>query len=97
MLYMNDFDIEEAMRRWGSHPVLSRATRFLSEHAEQTNMHSDGWSSWRAPVLAARKLQELIQRGDPLTTESAYLKALVPIKAFYTRKGNAAGMKIPQA
>lgn len=95
MIYMNDFDIEEAVRRWESNPVLSRATRFLSAHAEQTNLHSDGWAHWSAPVKAAKNLQELIQRGDPSTTESAYLKALTPIKAFYTKRGKAAGMEFP--
>jgi len=61
---------------------------------EQTNEHSDGWAYWSAPLKAADKLMTLIESGD--ATEAQYKSALSPIKAFYTRRGNAAGMTFPQ-
>jgi hypothetical protein len=37
---------------------------------------------------------ELIERGQ--ATRAELIKALVPIKAFMTRRGNAAGMTLPK-
>ena len=94
MLYMNDFDIAIATQRNADHPVLSRATAFLVEFRDEVNSHSDGWPYWSAPLKAARKLMELVQSDD--ATEDQLIAALSPIKAFYTRRGNAAGMKFPE-
>jgi hypothetical protein len=108
MLFMNEYEIEDAARRYERHPVLGRATRFLKAHMDEVNSHSDGWPYWRPPVDAARQLITLIQaaqanernqhtnRPQVEITERALLKALTPIKSFYTRRGNAAGMTMPK-
>lgn len=94
MLFMNDSDIEQACARYRHHAVLGPASRFLSQLADETNQHSDGWCYWPLPCRAARKLQELIQAGGNPTQEQLQ-RALVPIKSFYTRRGNKAGMQWP--
>ena len=96
MRYMNNYDIERALRRYGSHPILGPATRTLANLAEWTNSHSDGWAYWPKPCRAAARLMELIE-GDGTyfyaeaiegnITVREYRKALVPIKAFRTRQG----------
>jgi hypothetical protein len=95
MLYMNDFDIFQAVERHLNHPVLSKATRFLVAFKQEVDSHSDGWAYWRPPVQAAAKLMTLVQGAD--ATEAQYRAALAPIKSFYTRRGNAAGMQFPEA
>jgi nicotinamidase-related amidase len=93
MLFMNEWEIDEAVQRARNHPVLSAATTFLMQLRDETNAHSDGWHSWPAPCRAAKKLIELIKAGNP--TERDFQKAIVPIRAFYTRRGAAAGMCWP--
>jgi len=46
MKYMNDYDMELALRR-ASGDVQIRAARFLIAFCEQVNEHSDGWAYWR--------------------------------------------------
>jgi hypothetical protein len=92
-MFYNDYDIENAVRRHASHLVLGRATRFLRQFADEANSHSDGWHSWPAPCRAAQQLIELIHRGH--ATDGDLKRALAPIKSFYTRRGNAAGMRWP--
>lgn len=96
MMYMNEFDISDAKRRHASHPVLSRATRFLEAFKDEVNANSDGWAYWPAPLRAAVKLMTLINLPAANATESQFRAALSPIKSFYTRRGNAAGMKYPE-
>lgn len=93
MLFMNRWEIDESVERYRNHPVLSRATRFLAEFRDETDANSDGWCYWPLPVRAAARLMTLIQSGD--ATESQFKSALGPIKSFYTRSGNAAGMRFP--
>lgn len=92
--WMNDFDIDRAMSKFKSHPVLSRAVKFLSDLREEANNHSDGWHSWPLPSNAAAQLQGLVQHPE-YATEANLKKALGPIRAFYTKRGTAAGMKWP--
>lgn len=94
MKYMNNFDMFRAVEKNLSHPVLSRATQFLIAFKEEVDSHSDGWAYWKAPVRAAAKLMTLVESKD--ATEADFKAALSPIKSFYTRKGNAAGMKFPE-
>lgn len=95
MNYMNDFEIMGAQARWKNHPVLSKAAQFLAAFKEQVDNNSDGWAYWKAPVAAANKLMCLLQNPPANVTEADLKKALAPIKAFYTRRGNAAGMQMP--
>lgn len=84
MMFMNEWDIEEAKDRHESHPVLGPATRTLKHFMDIVNANSDGWPYWSAAPKAARKLMELIQ--NPATaTEAAYRKALTPIRTLLTK------------
>lgn len=107
MLFMNEFEIGEALDRYGSHPVLGKAARFLARYREQVNQHSDGWPYWSAPVRAAAKLMTLLQDANKAgyqpyasdytePSEADLRAALRPIRAFYTRRGYAAGMVFPE-
>jgi hypothetical protein len=93
MLYMNDYDIMMAAQR-ANNPVTRKAVAFLSQFKDQVDSCSDGWAYWHAPVAAAKKLMELIQGKVP-ATEANYKAAMTPIKSFYTKRGNAAGMQMP--
>jgi hypothetical protein len=95
MLFMNEYEIDRAVTRHQSHPVLSVATKFLSEFRDEVNAHSDGWCHWPAPLHAAAKLMTLVEQNSQ-PTEADLKKALAPIKSFYTRRGYAAGMKYPE-
>jgi N12 class adenine-specific DNA methylase len=92
--FMNTMDIDEAAERFKDHPVLSRATKFLADFRDETDAHSDGWPYWKLAHHAATQLMGMIQHPE-YATEGNFKKALAPIKAFYTKRGNAAGMKLP--
>jgi hypothetical protein len=107
--FMNTYDIDEAVNILGNDPVLGKAARFLKEFKDQVDSHSDGWAYWRAPVAAANQLMTLIEagvnkrrgfnrHGEPEIeiSDKAIAKAMGPIKAFMTRRGNAAGMVMPK-
>jgi hypothetical protein len=91
---MNRWDIDQSVDRFRNHPVLGKATKFLADFRDEVDSHSDGWCHWPLPCRAAKNLQSLIQSGD--ATEAAFKKAIVPIKSFYTRRGDKAGMKFPK-
>jgi hypothetical protein len=92
--WMNTWDVDEAVKRHKNHPVLARATRFLRDLRDETDAHSDGWAYWKLPIHAAGQLMGMIQHPET-ATEANYRRALGPIRAFYTRAGNKAGMKFP--
>lgn len=99
MLFMNEYEIDEAVRRYAPDTTQGRGARFLAAYRDEVNAHSDGWPYWSAPVRAAAKLMRLLtwkreQAND--VTETELHKALTPIKSFYTRRGYAAGMKFPE-
>lgn len=96
MRFMNELDIEDAVRRWWDHPILGPAVRTLDNLQSAANKMSDGWAYWPKSARAAAKLMELIERdgtsqyrhGDrPDVTMEEYRKALRPIKAFRSRYG----------
>lgn len=96
-MWMNEYDIEDAVRQFRGDPVLGAGAQTLANLVEWTNANSDGWPYWQKPARAADRLMSLIQdeqralRGGPALDEVAvkalYKKALVPIKAFRTRQG----------
>lgn len=96
MMFMNEYEVNDALQRYAGHPILGPATRTLEELVYWTNTHSDGWAYWPKPCRAAAKLQELLT-GDGTwfyrdqlagsVNEAEYRKALKPIKAFRTRQG----------
>jgi hypothetical protein len=93
MMFMNTFDIDAAQRLAVS-ALQIKAANFLAAFRDQVNENSDGWAHWKAPVAAAEKLMFLVQNPGT-NTESSFKAAMTPIKAFYTRRGFAAGMKFP--
>jgi hypothetical protein len=104
VLFMNEYEIDEAARCCMHDPVLSKATRFLQEFKNEVNAHSDGWAYWKPAMASAGKLMTLIRsaRRNPewveageRTQEKMFLKALTPIRSFTTRRGFAAGMRMP--
>ena len=104
MLFMNEYEIDEAVRRHTHDPILAEATRFLQEFKNEVNAHSDGWAYWQPAIRSAKQLMTLIsvaQRNpqwdeiDLETKETMFLRALFPIKSFMTRRGFAAGMRMP--
>ena len=94
MLFMNEWDIEQAVSLHRNHPILSKATKLLQDLMNLTNQVSDGWPYWSKPCRAARKLQELIQANDPRTkkwdapevTEADLKRAVAPIKTLLTKE-----------
>jgi hypothetical protein len=95
MRFMNEFDISEAARRWGDHPVLGPAVCTLQSVYDAANRCSDGWAYWPKPARAAARLMELIERdgtahfifdSERADATVAELKAAYrPLKSFRTR------------
>jgi hypothetical protein len=100
MLYMNDFNLDRAARRYDPEVVPYRAALVLVVAAlrDWTNDNSDGWAYWPKPCRAAKRAMEFIQstaypeyerRQSEDISEKEFKAALAPIKAFLTRQGVA--------
>jgi hypothetical protein len=96
MRFMNTWEIDAALERYGEHSTLGPATRTLASLRDAADAHSDGWCYWPAPCRAAAKLIELIERADSRRLDggheptSAELSAAYrPLKSFRTRSGLA--------
>jgi len=83
MMFMNQWDIEDAVQRYANHEVLGPATKLLHRFMELVNDNSDGWAHWKAAPRAAKKLMMLIESGEG--TASDLKKATTPIKSLCTR------------
>lgn len=93
---MNEFDIDNAARRFAAHPALGPAVQTIANLRDCANRNSDGWAYWPKPCRSAARLIELIE-GDgtndyrdnvaPKVTAEDVRKAYRPIKAFLTRSG----------
>lgn len=99
-MWMNEYEIEDAERRYRTHPVLGPASRTLANLVRWTNSNSDGWTYWQAPGKAAHLLMQLVQGnglgatirpGRPDATVERYKAALRPLKSFRTKRENQAG------
>lgn len=99
MTWMNEHEIDDALRHWRDHDVLGPASQTLSNLRDVVNRNSDGWPYWNAPAKAATRLMQLIV-GDPHSrwgedhfgerpdaTEAALKAAYTPIRSFLTRQG----------
>lgn len=105
-MWMNQYEIDEAVSRFADHPVLGPAARFLAGYRDEVNANSDGWTYWAAASRPASKLMDLIHSHlwagmgvyprlpDP--TAKQVQATLSPIKGFMTRRGYAAGMEMPE-
>lgn len=96
MMFMNDYDLVVAARRFDPEVVPNRAylVRVVANLATWADEHSDGWAFWPKPCRAAAKAQALIcstaypeyqRREDEDATDAETTAALKPIKAFLTR------------
>jgi len=95
MTWMNEWDIEDALRQFdpAETPNLAAGAQVLDALRGWANENSDGWVYWPKPSRAAKSLMTLLQgaeRWDPVDVTPTELKrALAPIKAFLTRQGVA--------
>jgi hypothetical protein len=96
MRFMNDYDIQKALARWGEHPVVGAAIRQIEILRDYADGNSDGWAYWPKPARAGARLMELVERDgtskyrfDTVRADATLAelrKALVPVKAFRTRE-----------
>ena len=93
MLFMNDYEIQSALRSVDERetPNLAAAVVALARLADWADANSDGWHSWPKPCRAAKNLQALIQSVDRYrptdVTAAEVKKAMVPVRSFLTRQG----------
>src|SRR4051794_2554949 len=105
MLFMNEWEVQEAENRYRNHAVLGPATRTLRALVDWTNRNSDGWPYWAKPCRAARALQELIGNtrtylDDPdreSVTVDELKRAYRPLRSFTTRHGADFPFYLPEA
>lgn len=64
MLFMNRYEIEEAVRLARRTPEYLPYVQFLSDWKDVVDSCSDGWPYWAPPVRAAKKLMEQVQALD---------------------------------
>jgi hypothetical protein len=94
MLFMNQWEVEEARERYASHAILGPATTTLYNLMRWANANSDGWAYWPKPTRAAAQLMELVQNhtrdlrrdGHASVSTDDLKRAYRPIKAFRTRQ-----------
>jgi hypothetical protein len=94
MIFMNRWDVEEAVKRHNGHEVLGPATKLLNRFMDMVDENSDGWAYWRAAQKAAKRLIELIQSGDG--TAEDLKKATTPLKSLCTRGGLTMVFELPE-
>ena len=98
MRYMNEYDVDEAVRRFDPSATPNRAylARVVDAMRGYANTHSDGWAYWPKPARACGRAFELIDGGtmrerieqeERDATDAEVRAALSPIKAFLTRQG----------
>jgi hypothetical protein len=97
MAWMNEWDVEDALRYFGDDtPNLRTGAIVLGHLVMWTNDNSDGWPYWHKPSRASQRLQDLLsgamndyRRGNavPDISDRTLRSALTPIKAFLTRQG----------
>lgn len=93
MHFQNRYEVENNVTKFRKHPVLHEAARYLLAFMEEVDAHSGGWHSWPLPVRAAHSLMLILEEGRADVTRKTYFRTLRPIKAFMTRRGDAAGMR----
>jgi hypothetical protein len=107
MLYMNDYDLDIALRRFaqGRTPNRLRLTVVVANLADWANDNSDGWAYWPKPARAAEKAMLLIrsttnaenqEQESTDATDEEVTAALTPVKAFLTRQGVDHSLVIPR-
>lgn len=100
MSFMNDYEIDLALRRFSSSnattPNRFRLAETVANLAVWADNNSDGWAYWPKPSLAASRAMRLIwsttnaenqAQEETDATDAETTAALRPIKAFLTRQG----------
>lgn len=93
MSFMNEYDIEDAVRAFTPEefPNNAKGARVLQNLMRWTNRNSDGWPYWSKPSKAAAKLQDILPSPYHYDaediTDAELKKALTPIKRFLTTQG----------
>ena len=101
MLFMNEYDLDEARSRFTRATVPNRlALVMVVDNLRQwADSHSDGWAYWPKPTRAAAKAMELIEsrtyaenrvQEENDITDTEMRAAVRPIKSFLTRNGATA-------
>lgn len=91
MRFMNDYDLEQARRRFTGENMPNRLalTMVVDNLREQTDLVSDGWAYWSKPANSAASAMALIDSSTFRETEdideATMLRAVMPIKAMLTR------------
>lgn len=90
-MWMNEYDIEEALNRTPEGTNLERGARVLYCLKNWTNENSDGWPYWKKPSNAAKKLMDILDtasrnRYAEDCSEAELKAAFTPIKSFLTRQ-----------
>lgn len=92
MRFMNDYNIEQARRRFTGLALPNRLALVLviDNLRKWADAHSDGWAYWPKPARAAARAMEHVDSSTFRVTEDisdADLAAAVrPIKSFCTRQ-----------
>ena len=108
MKFMNEWDIERALRTYDPNRTPNRAqlAHVVANLREWANRNSDGWVYWPKPCQAARTAighiesttnQENDYRLRNDITDAEFKAALRPIKSFLTRHGVAHAEVIPDS
>lgn len=104
MLYMNDWDLDNARHRYGRGKTPNRLALVMvvDNLREWANENSDGWAYWPLPCRAAKNAMELIQstaypeyerrQHEDITDEEMHA-AVRPIKSFLSRQKVSAERK----
>lgn len=92
-MWMNQYDIEEAMMSHHDCPNVRKGVRLLYNLMQAVNEQSDGWPYWQAPSKAAEKLMDLLRTAGNLNygthgkiTDAQLKAAITPIKSMVTRQ-----------
>lgn len=97
MLFMNEYDLSYARRRFtqASKPNRLALVMVVDQLRHWADSNSDGWAYWPAPRLSARKAMVLVQsttnaandrQEETDATDAEVRAAVAPIKAFLTRE-----------
>ena len=96
MMYLNDWDLQEARARFGSGNTPNRLALAIvvDNLREMTDEVSDGWAYWQKPRQAAKRAVEHIRPGtyadmmlqeERDITDAAMRSAVTPVRSFLTR------------
>ena len=105
-MWMNEYEITEAERRWRDHPLMGPATYTLASLLAAVNRSSDGWPYWKAPGRAAHRLMDMIMaherwerseyqrpREGEEATPARLRAAYAQLRAFRTRRAAVGGIE----